>query len=157
MLFHLHDTVARTGQVRHPELLRDHTVEAERFELREPAPRLADISCCRREPETVERLDTRAAFLERQLPYGFAVPDEHIEHDELRRYLGGEPADPRLGRVEAHLHGVEVERSVPRDHDLAVERRAWRQQIAKGPQLGEVAQQRPFAPRPQSELGAGIL
>ena len=63
----------------------------------------------------------------------------------------------RLGRVEPHLHGVEVQRSVPRDHDLAVERRPRRQQIAERAQLGEVAKQRPFASRPQSELGAGVL
>ena len=47
------------------------------------------------------------------------------------RDLGREPPDPRLGRVEPHLHRVEVERAVAHDHDLAVERRARRQELAE--------------------------
>ena len=39
--------------------------------------------------------------------------------------------------METHLHRVEVERAVARDHDLAVERRARRQEIAEGRELGE--------------------
>ena len=59
--------------------------------------------------------------------------------------------------MQPHLHRVEVERAVADDHDLAVERRARRQQLAERPQLGEVAEQRPLVPRPERELAAGVL
>src|SRR5206468_11365924 len=59
--------------------------------------------------------------------------------------------------VEAHLHRVEVESAVPRDHDLAVERGVWRHLLAQRTQLGEVAQQRPLVPRPERELAAVVL
>src|SRR6266498_3740036 len=44
--------------------------------------------------------------------------------------------------MEPHLHRVEIECSVPRDHDLAVERRVGWEEIAEGPQLREVPKQR---------------
>ena len=75
----------------------------------------------------------------------------------VRRDLGRELADAALGRMEAHLHRVEVERAVARDHDLAVERRVRRHQLAERPQLGEVAQQRPAVARPERELAAVVL
>ena len=60
-----------------------------------------------------------------------------------------QPPDPRLGRVEAHLHRVEVERALAHDHDLAVERGARREQLAERAQLREVAEERPPVPRPE--------
>ena len=69
----------------------------------------------------------------------------------------GELADAALRRVEAHLHRVEVEHAVARDHDLAVERGVGRQQLAQRAELGEVAQQRPLLARPERELAAVVL
>ena len=74
-----------------------------------------------------------------------------------RRDLGGELADAALGRVQAHLHRVEVEDAVARDHDLAVERGVGREEVAERPQLGEVAEQRALVPRPERELAAVVL
>ena len=59
--------------------------------------------------------------------------------------------------MEARLHRVEVELAVARDHDLAVERRVRRQELADRAQLREVAQQRPPVPRPERELAAVVL
>ena len=111
----------------------------------------------RRRAKPVERLDARAALFERLLPDGLAVPEQDVEDDELRRDLGGELADARLGRMQAHLHRVEVERAVACDHDLAVERGVGRQQLAERAQLREVAQQRPLVARPERELVAVVL
>jgi hypothetical protein len=44
--------------------------------------------------------------------------------------------------VEPHLHRVEVQNALARDHDLAVERGVWREQLAERTQLGEVPQER---------------
>ena len=59
--------------------------------------------------------------------------------------------------MQPHLHRVEVQRAVARDHDLPVERRVGREQLSDPPQLGEVAQQRAAVPRPQCELAAVVL
>ena len=141
------------GRYGSTEPLRDHAVEPERLEALEPrrAPRRRRASRARAESPS-RRLDARAALLERQLPDRLAVPEQHVEDDELGRDLGRELPDARLGRMQAHLHRVEVERAVARDHDLAVERRARRQQVAERPQLREVPQQRPPVPRPQRKL-----
>jgi hypothetical protein len=48
--------------------------------------------------------------------------------------------------MQPKLHRVEVEHAVPRDHDLAVDRRVRREEIAERPQLGEVAEQRAAVP-----------
>ena len=66
-------------------------------------------------------------------------------------------ADPALRRVQAHLHRVEVEDAVARDHDLAVERGVGREQLAERAQLREVAQQRAPVARPERELAAVVL
>src|SRR5262249_12125048 len=84
-------------------------------------------------------------------------PDQHVEDDELRRYLRRQLLDARLRRMEARLHRVEVDRTVARDHDLAVECGPRRKQLAERAELGEVAQQRTLVPRPQRELAARIL
>src|SRR5258708_28082058 len=59
--------------------------------------------------------------------------------------------------MQAHLHRAEIDGAVADDDDLAVERRAWRQQLAERPQLREVAQKRPSVPRPERELLADVL
>ena len=59
--------------------------------------------------------------------------------------------------MEPRLHRVEVEDAVVRDHDLAVERRVRRKEVAERPELGEVPEQRPLLPRPQRELAAVVL
>ena len=69
----------------------------------------------------------------------------------------GELADAALRRMEPHLHRVEVERAVARDHDLAVERGVGQASLADLAQLGEVAQQRPAVARPERELAAVVL
>ena len=145
------------GQVRRVEPLADHAVEAERLEPVEPRAGVGEVARRRRDPEPVERLDARAPLLERQLPDRLAVPDQHVEDDELGGDLRRQLPDARLGRMEPRLHRVEVERAVARDHDLAVERRVRRQQVAERAQLREVAQQRPLVARPERELAAGVL
>jgi hypothetical protein len=59
-----------------------------------------------------------------------ALPEEQVEGDERGRDLARELLHPALGRVQPHLHRVEVERSVASDHDLAVESRVRRHQLA---------------------------
>ena len=68
-----------------------------------------------------------------------------------------EPAHATLGGVKAHLHGVEVERAVALDDDLAVERRAGRQALPEWLQLGEVAKQRALVPAPETQLAVEVL
>ena len=60
---------------------------------------------------------------------GLAVPEQDVEGDERGRGLGRELPDPRLGRVQAHLHRVEIQRPVTLDDDLAVERGVRRQPL----------------------------
>ena len=50
---------------------------------------------------------------------------------KLRRDLGRQLVDAALGRMEPHLHRVEVEHAVALDHDLAVERGVRRQQLRR--------------------------
>ena len=157
MLLDLDDGVARARQVRRRETLPDHAVEAERFELRHPRPGVADVARRRRDPEPRQRLDPLTPLLQRQLPHRLAFPDQDVEDDVVGRDLRRKLPDPRLGRMEPRLHRVEVERTVSRDHDLAVQRRVRRQQVAERPQLREIAQERPFLPRPERQLAAGVL
>src|SRR3954468_6052040 len=155
---HLQHAVARARQVRQAELLRDYSVQAGRLEAVEPALRDVGVERGRREPEAVaELLDLRAALLERFLVDRLAVPEQHVEDDEFGRDLRRELADARLGRVPSRLHRVEVEHAVARDHDLPVEGRVRRQQLAQRPQLGEVAQERALVARPERKLGAVVL
>ena len=96
-------------------------------------------------------------LLQRQFMYWLPLPEEDVERDELRRDLLREPVDPALGRMEPHLHRVEVEDTVPGDHDLAVERGVRREQVAQRTELREIAQQRPLLPRPERRLAAVVL
>ena len=86
-----------------------------------------------------------------------AVPEEDVEDDQIGGDLSGKPADPALGRVEPHLHRVEVEPPSACDDDLSVERGVGREQVAQRPQLGEVTQQRTTVPAPERELAAVVL
>ncbi len=123
VLLHLHHPFARARQVRHAEPLCDHAVEPERLEAVEPGARLGEVAGGRGEPEALGHpFELGPTLLEWALPDRRALPDEHVEDDEGRRNLGREPPDPRFGRMEPHLHRVEVDRSVADDHDLAVER-----------------------------------
>ena len=129
---HLHDRAAAAGLDRPVDALRDHSVEAECLQLVQPRERRSRVRGRRGELERpgvpLERL---AAPRKGALPDRRSVPQQHVEGDEPRRDLGGQLADAALGGMEPHLHGVEVDRSVPLDHDLAVERRAGRQQVAE--------------------------
>ena len=146
------------GRYGEPEPLRDHAVEPGRLEAVEPGGRGRELGRRRRDPEALAAVEQlRAPLLERPLVHRLAVPEQQVEGDEDRRDLGGEPADAALGRVQPHLHRVEVEHAVARDHDLAVERGVGREQLAERPQLGEVAQQRPLVARPERELAAVVL
>ena len=72
----------------------------------------------------------------------------------------GISADSRRIRLSAgmqpRLHRVEVEDAVAHDHDLAVERRARREELAERRELGEVAKQRARVARPEVELARGF-
>jgi hypothetical protein len=74
------------------------------------------------------------------------VPEQQVEDDELRRNLCRELSDPRLCGVQPHLHRVEVEHAVARDHNLAVEGRVGREEVSKRPQLREVAEEGALVP-----------
>src|SRR5205814_3991220 len=82
-----------------------------------------------------------AALGERTFVDRRAVPQKDVERDVARRRLGRELSDSRLGWVQAHLHGVELEPAVELDDDLTVERGMRREEIAEFSQLGEVAKQ----------------
>ena len=124
----------------------------------QPLGALLDVVGDRRQLEALaDLLQLGAPLLDRALVHGLALPEQQVEGDEGGRDLGRELADAALGRVEAHLHRVEVERAAAGDHDLAVERGVRRHQLAERPQLGEVAEQRPAVARPQRELAAVVL
>src|SRR5260370_6145201 len=59
--------------------------------------------------------------------------------------------------MEPELHRVEVENAVTRDHDLAVQSGVGRQEVTKGSQLGEIAEQRPAVSRPEGDLATVVL
>ena len=102
-------------------------------------------------------LELGAPLLDRPLVHRLSLPEQQVECDERRRDLGGQLLHAALGRMQPHLHRVEVELALARDHDLAVERRVGRQQLADRAQLGEVPQQRPAVARPQRDLAAVVL
>ena len=154
----LHDRGALAGAVRLVAALCDHPVEADRLERLEPLERLRPRQGVRREDEAGrDVLEGRPPIGERRAPVLDPVPDEHVEGDEARRDLRGELANPALRRVEPRLHRVEVEDAVADDHDLAVEARAGREQLAERHELGEVAEERPRVPRPEAKLAGGVL
>src|SRR5688572_13006593 len=59
--------------------------------------------------------------------------------------------------MQAHLHRVEVQATFALDHDLAVERRVRRHQLAERTQLGEVTEERTTVAAPERELASVVL
>ena len=159
MLLHLDHAVARARQVRHAEPLRDDPVEAERLEPVEPAARLLELAAST--GESRKPFATRSSSARRSASGRFHTGSPSQSSTSKTTYDAGISADSLRIRdsagMEPHLHRVEVERAVAHDHDLAVERRARRQQLAERPQLREVAQQRPLVPRPERELALQVL
>jgi hypothetical protein len=102
-------------------------------------------------------LELLAPALERLPPHLLAVPEHEVERDEVGRDLPREPADTALGGVQSHLHQVELDHAVAGDQDLAVEGGVGRKQVAQGPELREVPEQRAAVPAPQRELAAVVL
>ena len=102
-------------------------------------------------------LEARAPLRQRLAPGLDALPDEDVERDEARGNLGRQLVDAALGRMEPHLHRVEVEDAVALDDDLAVESGEWRKQLLERAQLGEVAQERPRVARPEAKLAGSVL
>src|SRR5437763_2020472 len=155
---HLDDALAGAGEIRQPVPLGDHAVEAGRLEPVQPLLRSVSGARDRRELEALAAtLELSPPFLERPAPHLVAVPEQEIEGDELRRDLAGEAPDTALRRVEPHLHRVEVEHAVPLDHDLAVQGRVGREELAERPELREVAEERAAVTAPERELAAVVL
>src|SRR5207237_5410577 len=150
---------ARAGEVGEAEALRDHAVEPRRLDALEPVLGGRQVARERREADAFRRAlrELGATLLERAAPHLVAVPEQEVEDDVLRRDLRRELADAALGRVQSHLHGVEVEVPLALDDDLAVERRVRRQGLAERPELREVAEQRTLVAAPERELAAVVL
>jgi len=104
-----------------------------------------------------DALELSSPLLERLLVDRLAVPEQEVEDDEVGRDLCGQLAHARLRRVQAHLHGVEVEHTVACDHDLAVQGGVGRQEVTERSQLREVAKQGPAVARPERKLVAVVL
>src|SRR5581483_1912465 len=154
----LDDALARAGEVGEAEALRDDAVETRSAQRLQPVTALLDVARDRRELETLaDLLELGAPLLDRPLVQLLPLPQQEVEGDEGGRNLPGEPPHAALGRVQAHLHRVEVERPVPSDHDLAVERGVWRHQLADRSQFGEVTEERPAVTRPERDLAAVVL
>src|SRR5258708_3507484 len=157
-MLHLDDRLARSGLVREIRALTDDAVEADHLEPLEPALGERPIRRLRRQRERRRALlELDAALLERAVVDRLAVPEEDVEGDEGRRRLLREPADARLRGMEPHLHGVEVERALALDHDLAVERGVRRKQVADRAKLREVAKERPAIAAPERDVAAVVL
>ena len=155
---HLDDAVARAGEIRQPEPLRHHAVEAGGLQRLQPRASLFHVGGDGGEGDAAaDALQLGAALLDRPFVHRLPVPEEQVEGDEDRRDLRRQLADAALGRMQPHLHRVEVELAVAGDDDLAVERGAGRQQLAERAQLGEVAEERPPVARPQRQLAAVVL
>ncbi len=91
LALHLQDGLARAGHVREPEALGDHAVEARHLEPVEPLLRLLAVVRRGRDVEG-QLLHLLAPLLERLLVQVLAVPEEHVEDDEVGRDLGRELA-----------------------------------------------------------------
>ena len=104
-----------------------------------------------------ERLQRLAAGAERLAQQDFVVRrHQAVEEDQDRRGLDRELADAALGRMQAHLQGVEGQRVAVRDRELAVDHEAvGRKRAQYRRDLGEVARQRLAGFRPEIDLVAG--
>ena len=88
---HLHDAVARAGEIRQVAPLGDDPVETDRLEPLEPFDRLVQIARGGRELETLrDSPELRPPLRERLLPDLFALPDQHVEGNESRGDLRGQ-------------------------------------------------------------------
>src|ERR671937_114061 len=151
---------AGSGRRRRREQVADAQVgrPARRPDLAPCAVRRVLVRAKTDEPRSVAEavpLELGAPLLQRQLVQRLALPAEYVEGDELRGNLRGQLADPALCRMPPQLHRVEVQHAVALDHDLAVERRVRRQELAELSQLREVAEQRPGVAAPDGELALG--
>jgi len=153
---YLDNALARPREVRKAEALGDHTIEPGSLETVDPLAGDRDVARRRGDRER-QLLERRPPLLQRLLVQRLALPEQDVERDELRRDLGGELAHAALGRMEPHLHRVEVEAAAPLDHDLAVDRRVGREPLAERAQLREVAEQRSPVPAPERQLAAVVL
>ncbi len=94
-----------------------------------------------------------AALPERELPQIPVAFAQHVQEHDRRRDLPRQQLNARGGRMDPQLQRVEVERAVPRDHDLAVEDAASRKlRRQRFEELGEVAVERLFVPALDQEL-----
>ena len=127
-----HDAV-ETGALEAVEpVVGDRPIGGRRREVHDVVP--GDRSDERRTPRGHRLVEERAV-----------VEREQVERDERSRRLGGQPVDPRLGRVDALQQRVEVEPVTARvgDDDLAVDDAALGQRVAERiEELGEVAAER---------------
>ena len=122
----LDDAVARAGEVREPEPLGDHTVEAGDLERLQPARRLLSVAARDRDPER-QPLEAGAPLLDRQLPDLLARPRAGRR---TRRSARGSPrrACARGSPPDAGASASRRSRAaVALDHDLAVEGRPRRE------------------------------
>ena len=132
----LDDRLPRARPVGLGEPFGDDAVESRHVKPLHPFRCDVGIERGRRNVER-ERLDAIAPFLERQLPDLLSVPEQDVEDDEAGRDLGRQPPDAALGRVQAHLHGVEIEPPLALDDDLAVHRRSGRQTLSESRRSGK--------------------
>src|SRR5439155_12333058 len=109
VVLHLHYGFARARLVREVGTLAHDTVEADHLEPLEPARGLLPVRRLRREGERGRPLlELEPPLRERTAVDGLAVPEQEVEGDERGRSLDRELPDPRLGRMQAHLHRVEI-------------------------------------------------
>ncbi len=101
-----------------------------------------------------KRLELAPPHLQRLIDVRFAVgSDQEVEHDQQRRRLRRQPLHPALRGMDALQQGVEGERAVERDDDLAVEHEGLGLDAKNGlDQLGIIAGQRLARLRLQLDL-----
>ena len=130
---HLHDAVARAGEVRQAELLRDHAVEAGRLQRLQPLARLLDVVASPARARSPSRPARAARGASRSAARAPACPSRAAGR-RRRRSPGSRPASLRT-RLSAGCSRVCIasKSSLPvaGDHDLAVERGVRRQELAR--------------------------
>ena len=141
--------------------------------LREPLPRLPDLSGIRRQPQSAlparfreKGLERGAADAQRRVEQTFTLRrQEHVEQDEQGRRLVRELADAALGRVQAHLQSVERQSVADRDGQLAVDHELPLRQLPQRlHHVREIARQRlarlgpelDLLPRPERQAAKAV-
>ena len=146
---HLLHALALARQVRRVEPLGDHALV-----LVQPALGLFGRAHLRAELDRGgrhERLEQRAALVERPLEQHLVVQREQVEGDDDRGRLGAHALDARGGRMDALLQRAERDAAVGvAHHDLAVEHVAARREV----ELGEVAVERLIVARAELDVVA---